>query len=63
MGNLDWIFDDICWCGNSDECEDTKCYRHFSNRKEKDGFFTCANLKDTDTCPSYFSLDIEKKGE
>lgn len=62
MNNMGWwIDDDICWCGNSNECTDTKCYRHFSNRKPKGGLFTCANLKDTDICPSYFSLNKEEE--
>ena len=56
---MSWISDDICWCGNSNECTDTKCYLHFSNRKTKGGLFTCANLKDTNLCPSYFSSNLD----
>lgn len=47
--------DDICWCGNSEECENKECFRHLSNKKtpnkgEKD-IFTIGMLKGTEYCP------------
>lgn len=58
---MSWISDDICWCSNSDECTDTKCYRHMKNRKPEEGMniFTAAYLKDTNLCPSYFSSNLD----
>ena len=54
-----WFEDDICWCGNSDTCTYTECFRHLSNKKIKDReIFTQSWLKDTELCPLK-----EKKGE
>lgn len=60
-----WINADICWCADSNECEDIKCYRHMKNRKREEGvnIFTSSCLKGTDLCPSYFSLDLAKEEE
>lgn len=56
---MSWISDDICWCGNSDECENTECYRHTKNRRPEDGnIYTAAYLKNTNLCPSYFSSNL-----
>ena len=49
---MSWLFeDDICWCGNSDSCKNTDCFRHLDNRKVKEGIYTIALLKDTEFCP------------
>ena len=45
--------DDICWCGNSDECTFTDCFRHMNNRKIKEGIFTMGLLKGTTSCPLF----------
>jgi hypothetical protein len=50
-----WIEDDICWCGDSDECEYTDCYRHTSNMSGA-GIYTMSCLMNTEYCPL-------KKGE
>ena len=63
---IDWMHDDITWCGN--ECDNTECFRNQVNRRQKTGYFTMAMLKGTDLCPSYKSncktcknrLDLEK---
>ena len=46
---LDWFHDDITWCGS--ECDNTECFRHLSNRRNKEGYFTMSYLKDTELCP------------
>ena len=58
---MSWISDDICWCGNSDECDDVKCYRNTKNRnwKEDGNIFTAALLKNTNLCPSYLTVNQE----
>ena len=50
-----WIYNDITWCGNSNECEDTKCFRHISNRIPESGpnIYSSALFKGTEDCPSY----------
>lgn len=54
---MSWLFeDDICWCYNSQlvgelGCNKTKCFRHMSNRRNKEGIFTCSYFKDTPECP------------
>ena len=60
---MSWIDNDICWCADSDKCEDTKCYRHMKNRKKEEGvnIFTSSCLKYTTLCPSYFSLNKEEE--
>ena len=50
--------DDICWCGNSDTCENKECFRHLDNKKIKEGIYTLGLLKNTIYCPLN-----EKKGE
>lgn len=45
--------DDICWCGNSNECNNIDCFRHLNNRKTKEGIFTVGLLKDTEYCPGF----------
>lgn len=44
-----WIHDDITWCGN--ECSHTECFRHPSNRLNKEGWYSAAMFKGTATCP------------
>ena len=49
-----WLFDDdICWCGDSDRCTNTECFRHLSNRRKSEGIdiFTMALLMGTEVCP------------
>lgn len=54
-----WYFkDDICWCGNSKDCNYTECFRHLDNKKTKD-IFTMSYLKDTELCP----LTQKEKGK
>ena len=45
--------DDICYCGNSDECNNISCFRHTNNRRIKEGIFTVGLLKDTEYCPGF----------
>lgn len=45
--------DDICYCGNSDECNNISCFRHMSNRRIKEGIFTTGLLKGTEYCPGF----------
>ena len=45
---LDWISDDHAFC--SDECENTDCWRHPSNIKNKDLPHTFAKFKNTELC-------------
>jgi len=50
---MTWLFDDdICWCGDSDNCPRTDCFRHMSNRRKSEGtdIFTYALFKDTPDC-------------
>lgn len=53
---MSWLFnDDICWCGNSNECDITECFRHLSNRRPqpKPDIYTMANFMGNIDCP-YF---------
>ena len=47
--------DDICWCGDSDICNITECFRHMNNRKPQPSpdVFTMASLMNTSICPFY----------
>lgn len=45
-----WIHDDITWC-NKEDCEHKDCFRHLANRKNKEGWFSLAELKNTEYCP------------
>lgn len=45
-----WILDDHAWCGDSDKCDITKCFRHLSNRIAT-GPCTMCNCKGTEVCP------------
>ena len=44
--------DDICWCGDSDNCPRTDCFRHMSNRKHRNqpDIFTLARFQGTPDC-------------
>ena len=57
MRNLDWIFNDICWCGDSEHCNITDCFRHMSHRRPQPApdIFTMALLQNTPDCPFYKS--------
>ena len=44
-----WFEDDICWCADSDECENLECFRHLSNKTDY-GVFTLSHLMDTEYC-------------
>lgn len=46
---IEWIHDDITWCGN--ECSYEKCERNLVNRLTKGGMYSAAMFKDTDMCP------------
>ena len=63
MRNLDWIFDDICWCGDSERCNITDCFRHLNNRRPQPtpDIFTMALLQNTPDCPFYDSEQEEEK--
>ena len=53
---MTWIFDDDhCWCGDSESCHHTDCFRHMSNRKPQSApdIFTAAMLKGTPDCVYY----------
>ena len=41
--------DDICWCFDSDRCDNTDCFRHMNNRKTA-GIFTGSALMGTEYC-------------
>lgn len=51
--------DDICWCGNSENCTHTECFRHLENKPDEERIFTMSYLKWTEYCPVY----NEKEGE
>ena len=44
---------DICWCGDSYRCKNTECFRHFDNKPDSEGIFTCSCLMWTEACPMY----------
>lgn len=53
---MSWLFDDdVCWCGNSDICGVTECFRHLKNRKpqSKPDVCTMANFMGNPDCPYY----------
>lgn len=69
--DYEWIHDDITWCGN--ECHYLECERNIANRLSKEGLFSMAMFRNTETCPLYerekyyfitvFSrLDLDEKG-
>ena len=48
------FYDDVmCWCGNSDTCENITCFRHTDNLKANGKLFIFGLLKDTPYCPLY----------
>ena len=58
----EWIHDDITWCGN--ECSYTKCERNIVNKLSKEGMFSMALFKDTETCPlTRYTADNNNKKE
>lgn len=59
---MSWMFEDICWCGNSDECNHKDCYRHMSHRKVRSipNVFTCGMLKNTTVCPYFIEEEEEE---
>lgn len=48
---LEWLHDDITWCGN--ECWNFTCERNLANRLSKTGPFSCSFFRGTDVCPIY----------
>lgn len=52
--------DDITWCGNSNECDITDCFRHLKNRKSQPSpdIFSQANFMDTIDCPFFQQYHI-----
>jgi len=57
----DWIHDDITWCMS--ECDNKECFRHFSNRRAINGYFSGALFKGTQDCPYYDETKEEQKEE
>lgn len=57
-----WIHNDITWCGNSNECDDVKCFRHTANRIPEPGpnVYSYALFKGTEDCPFYFDENLKK---
>ena len=51
--------DDICWCSDSDKCNNTNCFRHMSNRKTA-GIFTTGSLMGTEYCENYKESKVER---
>jgi len=62
--NLDWILDDITWCGDSEHCSIIKCFRHFSNRRPQPSpdVYSIAFFQKTPDCP-YYESEKEKKND
>ena len=54
-----WMHDDITWCGNSEECSNTSCYRHLQNKISKDVVYSSSNFKGTEMCPLFKEKDKE----
>ena len=46
---IEWIHDDITWCGN--ECHNLDCDRNLANRLTKGGLYSAAMFKGTYLCP------------
>lgn len=51
---------DICWCGNSNICKQTDCFRHLSNKNGEEKIFTCANLMWTEICPYFGNAEMDE---
>ena len=45
-----WIDEDICWCGDSDTCDNIDCFRHTYNQSGP-GVYTMSYLRNTELCP------------
>lgn len=45
-----WIDEDICWCGDSDVCDNIDCFRHTYNQPGP-GVYTMSYLRNTELCP------------
>ena len=52
-----WFDNDICWCADSNRCENTECFRHLTNKNDEERIFTCGNLMGSEYCP------MNKEGE
>lgn len=50
---------DICWCGNSENCIHTECFRHLENKPDEERIFTMSYLKWTELCPIYNEMEGE----
>ena len=51
--------DDICWCSDSDRCDNTNCFRHMNNRKTA-GIFTAGSLMGTEYCENNKESKMER---
>lgn len=51
--------DDICWCADSQECDNTSCFRHTNNRRTA-GVFTSGHLMDTELCENNKESKMER---
>lgn len=60
---MSWLFDDdISWCGNSEYCGITECFRHLNNRRPQPApdIFTVGLFQNTPDCP-YYNLKQEEE--
>ena len=46
-----WWSDDICWCADSDTCDQTNCFRHLTNKDDRTTYYSAASMKWTVYCP------------
>ena len=58
-GDIMFFEDDICWCADSNECDNTDCFRHMSNMKIT-GIFTCSSLMNTEYCENNKEKTMER---
>ena len=61
--DMEWIHDDICWCSDSYQCSNIKCFRNDKNRRVKEGLFSYASFKGTEDCPHPVWGKIQKEKE
>ena len=57
---MSWLFDDdICWCGNSNICGITECFRHLNNRKLQPAPDICSMglFMGNPDCPYYDEME------
>ena len=59
--NAFW-YDDITWCGNSDECANIDCMRHSDNMQEKVGLHSYSMFKNINPyCEGFISKEKESE--